>query len=389
MADRLLVIDDEVELGRFVGRVGESVGYEVKVTCRAREFKDVYVRWNPSVITLDLAMPEMDGIELLRWLAAENCHTPIIIMSGFDERVVESAKRIGLERGLNICAILTKPMRVHDIKGKLELLKEIKSEPIDKAHIERSFAERELFLLYQPKISLKNGSLQGVEALLRWRHPTHGILLPDLFIALAEETGMIDEMTNFVLLTALQQQKSWKRQGLDLNIAVNLSPINLHNARFVENVVDLCAAEDVPPDRITLEIKESTAMHHALETVDVLTRLRLKGFRIAIDDFGSGSSSLSWLQRLPITEIKIDRPFVKDATSSSDALIVVKTVIDLAWNMRITSLAEGIETAEHYQLLADMGCELGQGDAIAKPLTAEELVRWYETCCGSLVAAKF
>ncbi len=388
MADRLLVIDDEIELGRFVGRVGESVGYEVKVTSRAREFKDACVRWNPSVITLDLAMPEMDGLELLRWLAAENCHTPIIIMSGFDERVVEAAKRIGLERGLNICAILSKPMRVQDIKGKLELLKEIKSEPIDKAHIERSFTERELFLLYQPKVSLKDGALQGVEALLRWRHPTHGILLPDLFIALAEETGMIDEMTNFVMMTALQQQKSWKREGLDLNIAVNLSSINLHNERFVEDIVDLCAAEEVPPDRITLEIKESTAMHHALETVDVLARLRLKGFRIAIDDFGSGSSSLAWLQRLPITELKIDRPFVKDAISSSDALIVVKTVIDLAWNMRISSVAEGIETAEHYQLLADMGCELGQGDAIAKPLTAEELVRWYETCCGNLAAAK-
>lgn len=383
MADRFLIIDDEVELGRFVGRVGESVGYEVKVAIRAQDFKNYYTHWNPSVIALDLAMPQTDGMEILRWLASENCRTPIIIMSGFDERVIEAAKDIGLERGLNICCVLTKPMRVDDIKDKLEFFKKTKSAILDKVQLERCLMQDELFLLYQPKVFLKTGVLGGVEALLRWRHPSYGVLLPDSFISLAEESGLADKLTNFVLLTSLRQQKAWKeKNGLSVNMSVNISPINLHNDRFVENLVALCESEDISPKHVMLEITESTAMNHSIETAHILARLRLSGFKIAIDDFGTGSSSLPWLQRLPVTEIKIDRSFVKDAINSSSALVIVKTVTDLAWNMHLTSVAEGIETPEHYQLLSDVGCEMGQGNAIAKPLAPEELIEWHKTVYG-------
>lgn len=377
--DRLVVIDDEVELGRFVGRVAESVGYEVKVTARVQDFKDAVIQWKPNAIIMDLAMPEADGLELLRWLASENCKTRIIIMSGYDMRIVDAAKRIGIERGLDISFAFSKPVRVQDLKEKLESIKQQQSDPIQPEDLDRGVSSRELFLLYQPKVELGTGMLQGVEALVRWRHPTRGIVPPDQFIALAESAGLMNNLTDFVLGEALHQQKAWVENGLDIQMAVNLSPLNLQNEQLADRIVSLCAAEDVMPGRVTLEITETAAMSNALEALDILTRLRLKGFRLSIDDFGTGFSSLSRLRRLPVTEIKVDRSFVGDMLTSPDAFVIVKTVIALAHNMNLASVAEGIETEEHYKMLMELGCELGQGYGIAKPMPAEDLIRWNES----------
>ena len=145
MADRLIVIDDEPELGRFVGRVGESVGYEVRVTSRVGEFKSLIGQWKPTVIILDLAMPEADGLELLRWLASENCRAHIVIMSGFDARVVEAAKRLGQERGLDMSFTFNKPVRVQELKEKLESIRQMRTEAVSEAELARGLAEHELF----------------------------------------------------------------------------------------------------------------------------------------------------------------------------------------------------------------------------------------------------
>lgn len=374
--DRLIVIDDEPELGRFVGRVGESIGYEVKVTTRVHDFKEQVTQWKPTVIIMDLAMPEADGLELLRWLAAESFRAQVVIMSGFDARVVEAAKQIGQERGLNICFTFNKPVRVQDLKEKLEALKRVKDESLDEADLERALNARELFLQYQPKVELKTGALKGVEALVRWKHPVRGVVPPDQFISLAEMSGLIDKLTDFVLAESIYQQKFWAQQGLDIHVAVNLSPVNLRAENLVEHIGMLCQSENVSPDRLVLEITESTAMSNALQSLDILTRLRLKGFRLSIDDFGTGFSSLSRLRRLPVTEIKIDRTFVIESLTSSDALIIVKTVIGLARNMNLTVIAEGVETMEHYKMLEELGCDLGQGYGIAKPMEAGELLMW-------------
>jgi len=374
--DRLIVIDDEPELGRFVGRVGESTGYEVKVTSRVHEFKEQVAQWKPTVIIMDLAMPETDGLELLRWLASESYRAQIIIMSGFDACVVEAAKQIGQERGLNICFTFNKPVRVQDLKEKFVALKRAKIDAIDEADLERGLNGRELFLQYQPKVRMNTGALEGVEALVRWRHPVRGLVPPDQFIQLAEISGLIDRLTDFVLAEAIYQQKFWAQQGLDIHIAVNLSPVNLRDEQLVEHIAMLCQSENIAPDRLVLEITESTAMSNALQSLDILTRLRLKGFRLSIDDFGTGFSSLSRLRRLPVTEIKIDRTFVIEALTSADALIIVKTVIGLAKNMNLTVIAEGVETEEHYRLLNDLGCDMAQGYGIAKPMDAGGLLMW-------------
>lgn len=289
--DRLLVMDDEIELGRFVGRVAESIGYQVKITSREQDFKDAVNNWKPSAIILDLAMPEADGFELLRWMASENCQSQIVIMSGYDTGVVDAAKRIGQERGLNISFTFSKPMRVQEISEKLNELKKIEAtkhknfKPVREDELDRSISEGELFLLYQPKVVLKTGGLRGVEALVRWRHPERGIIPPDQFIALAEETGLIDGLTDFVFAEAVRQQKIWNENGLDIQVAVNLSAFSLRNSNLADRIAALCHAEGVPPDRLTIEITETAAMNNALEALDTLTRLRLKGFKLSIDDF--------------------------------------------------------------------------------------------------------
>lgn len=381
---RLLIMDDEIELGRFVGRVAESVGYEVKIAARAQEFKDAISGWKPSVVVLDLAMPDTDGLELLRWMASENCKSHIIIMSGYDGRVIEAARRIGQERGLDIGFSLNKPMRVQDLTERFNELKkkaEAKGKPfspVQQDELDRSLSSRELFLLYQPKVALSSGLLQGVEALVRWKHPERGIVPPDQFIALAEQSGLIDNLTDFVIAEALRQHKAWSENGLDIEIAVNVSPFNLHNADFADRVAEACRSEGVPPERIVVEITETAAMNDALEALDVLTRLRLKGFKLSIDDFGTGFSSLARLRRLPVTELKIDRSFVGEMLVSQDAFVIVKTVVALARNMNLTAVAEGIETEEHYRALMELGCDLGQGYGIAKPMPAAEVVTWNE-----------
>jgi EAL domain-containing protein (putative c-di-GMP-specific phosphodiesterase class I)/FixJ family two-component response regulator len=379
--DRLLVIDDEAELGRFVGRVAESMGYEVNVTTRAQDFKTAVDAWAPTAIILDLAMPEADGLELLRWLASENRQMQIMIMSGYDGRIIEAAKRIGQERGLDICCTLTKPIRAEELRKKLESLRKLdaikkQSKPVELEDLNNGISKGELFLLYQPKVTMHTGMLQGVEALIRWRHPIYGPISPVELSELAGKTGLTDMVSYFVMSEAVHQQKLWAEAGVDIQVAINLSPESLRNPELADHIEGLCQSEKVPPDRIVIEVTENAVMNNSLEMLDILTRLRLKGFKMSIDEFGTGFSSLARLQRLPVTELKIAPSFIAEMLVSADALVIVKTVVSLAQNLNLTCVAEGIETIDQYRTLMDLGCHLGQGYGIAQPMTPAELLQW-------------
>jgi len=375
--DRLIVIDDEPELGRFVGRVGESVGYEVRVTSQAKEFKLLVAEWAPSVIILDLAMPEVDGLDLLRWLAEENSKASIIIMSGFDPRTVDAAKLIGQERGLKVCYTFTKPVRVQDLKEKLDAIKTPKRELLTPLDLERGLKNGELFLVYQPIVSLKSGRLQGAEALIRWKHSERGELLPIQFLDLVSDPQLASQLTSFVVETSVHQQHLWAEQKLDLQLSINLCPSDLRDENLIAHMVALCEQNRVAANSITVQVTENIVMRDTLETFDVLTRLRLKGFQISIDDFGTGYFSLGRLRRLMTTEIKIDQSFVHNALASRDAQVIIKAALGVAHSMNLIAVAEGIETMEHYELMNEIGCDLGQGFGIAKPMLASELMDWH------------
>ncbi len=246
-----------------------------------------------------------------------------------------------------------------------------------------AIANDELRLEYQPKVDLMTGAVTGVEALVRWHHPTRGRLAPDTFVPLAEQTGQIGALTRWVMRTAVAQWHGWHARGLDISIAVNFSGRNLDEIAFPDVLEALCRGSDVACGQFVIEITETATASDEVKMMDIATRLRLKGFRISIDDFGTGYSSLVQLQRLPFSEMKIDKSFVIQCATSRESLVIVKSIIDLAHNLNLKVVAEGVETLEALELLRRLGCDLAQGYYVGRPMGGERLPGWVSAWVAS------
>ena len=242
--------------------------------------------------------------------------------------------------------------------------------------LREALTSRQLVLHYQPQLELASGNVTGVEALVRWRHPTRGLLPPADFLPVAEQTGLIHSLTRYVLDEALRQCKQWRSVGFDLGIAVNLSARSLASNELADEVRKLLDEHEVPASALTLELTESAIMSDPFRAVVVLSKLRRMGVRLSIDDFGTGYSSLAYLKRLPVTEIKIDRSFVANVAADEDDAAIVLSTIQLAQSLRLGVVAEGVETAETFDSLTTFGCHRVQGYFLARPLPAPELERW-------------
>jgi diguanylate cyclase (GGDEF)-like protein len=234
----------------------------------------------------------------------------------------------------------------------------------------------QLVLHYQPKADLATGRVLGVEALVRWQHPEHGLLPPDDFIPLAEPTGLIGPLTLAVLTESLRQCREWEDAGLELRVAVNVSVRNLYDERFAQDVDRLLRRFTVSPGNLTLEITESTMMADPTRPVAALSQLSMRGVHLAIDDFGTGYSSLAYLKRLPVTEIKIDKSFVMGMIDDPDDATIVRSTIELARNLGLQVVAEGVEHEDIWRTLAAQGCHRAQGYYLSKALPAGEFVEW-------------
>jgi diguanylate cyclase (GGDEF)-like protein len=234
----------------------------------------------------------------------------------------------------------------------------------------------EFELHYQPKVDLHTRNVTGVEALLRWRHPQHGLMMPMRFIELVEQTALIEAVTQRVVERALEQMVSWRRQGIDLDMSVNLSARNLLDIGLPEQIGALLRRHELPPSRLSVEVTESAAMADPARAVKVLCALRERGVGVSVDDFGTGNASLAYLARLPANELKIDRTFVTELCTDGRAEAITRSTIDLARNLGLHVVAEGIETAEVLAHLAELGCDTGQGYLISRPLPEGELTPW-------------
>ena len=239
----------------------------------------------------------------------------------------------------------------------------------------RALRQGGLHLRYQPKISLTTGRLVGAEALARWFDPEFGQVSPSLFIPMAERHGLIHDLTRQVVSMAARQGADWALAGLTVNIAVNVSASNLDDMDFPDLVERLCAEEDFPCHNLTIELTESTTQS-VTTLLDTLTRMRLKGMHLSLDDFGTGYSSLVQLHQLPFSELKIDQSFVLELEDSQDSRVIVRSTIDLAHNLKMRTVAEGVETLEALTRVADMGCNIAQGYHIARPMPPVEFVQW-------------
>ncbi len=246
------------------------------------------------------------------------------------------------------------------------------------SELRRAIENDDLFLVYQPKVDMKKGCTIGVEALVRWQHGDRGLILPESFITLAERTGLIKSLTLWVLKASIQQCRQWQLNNLPLDIAVNLSARNLHDPELSEKIADLLSTSGLPAEKLQLEITESAIMVDLGRAMENLNRLREIGIRLSIDDFGTGHSSLSYLKKLPVNELKIDMSFIKDMDEDDDDAVIVKSTIDLGHNLGLSVVAEGVEKESTWNRLLKMGCDSAQGYYMSHPIEQTELTRWLQ-----------
>jgi diguanylate cyclase (GGDEF)-like protein len=246
------------------------------------------------------------------------------------------------------------------------------------AELRRAISEKELVLHYQPKLDLRTGSIERVEALIRWQHPTRGLVSPAEFIPLAEQTGLIHPLTDYVLQSALRQCRRWLDDGLDLSVAVNVSARSLHDGRLPDAVAEQLRRHDVPPGNLVLELTEGAIIFDPARAEATLNALHRLGVRLALDDFGTGHSSLAFLGRLPLDQIKIDRSFVTDLASNPENDVIVRSIINLGHELGLEVVGEGVETREVRVRLQRYGCDLLQGFDLTPALPVAELEYWLQ-----------
>ncbi len=409
-AKTLLILDDDPQVGMVMKLVAESAGVAVRVVETPSDFFRTLNEWSPTHIALDLIIPEMDGVEVITRLSARNCPARIIITSGVGERVLEAARRSANEHGLKIAGILPKPFMSQTFR---DLLRDDDNEgfcaeavkpamvirspiPIAAEDILTALRRHEIQPVYQPQIHCASLRLAGFEALARWHHPKHGLMMPDSFIPIAEESSIIDELTEtmFADVTAWLA-KTFPETGLTM--AVNISSRSAASRVGVrlpmaEKLLTLCESHAIDVSRIVLELTETCAMKDPVSSLALLTRLRMQGLQLAIDDFGTGYSSMLQLVRLPFSEIKIDQSFVSTASTSPESQAVVKSIIDLGRSLKLRVVAEGVEDAGTLHLLRQLGCDLVQGYFISRPLAPNDVIAWtkaWPTTADELLSLNF
>ncbi len=384
-ANRILVIDDDDVVCGIVAALARTMGFECATTRDPARFVDL-ITPDTSFILLDLMMPGMDGIEVLRLLGQLRTTARILLMSGMDKRVLETAEKLAHSLGLPVIGHLQKPVPLEELRDMLEALAtmgepEALVEPVPLAlpDVElRQAIEREEFVnFYQPQINLATGQVTGFEALARWRHPQFGLIPPESFIARIESLGLIDRLCWSTAELALKDMRDFGLLESELpRLSVNASMHSLHDLSFPDSFVKMAARYGFPTERIAIEVTESGLARQLSRTLDVLTRLRMKGFKLSIDDFGTGYAMMRQIQNVPATEIKIDKSLVERMHGNDSERVMVEKVIELGHELKMEVMAEGVATQEQFDVLRQKGCDGAQGFLISRPLPGEDLPAW-------------
>ena len=368
----LLIVDDERAFGEFIAEVAKSAGFEPTVTDNVEEFLVEADKRRPAVVVMDLQMPEVDGIELLRKLSTYRLDVDIVLVSGMDTRVLDMTARLGKELKLRMVRPVQKPVRAAELRALLMGLHRPADSVTPNALKEAIQADR-LFLVYQPKHDAVSRRMTGLEALVRWRDPLGRVIFPDSFIPVAEKFELMGPLTRWVAARAIDQIGQWRAGGLDLDVAINVSAVNMHESDLPDFLAGRCRNAGVPPRSVTLELTETASARDGTKLMEILGRFRIKDFNLAIDDFGTGYSSISQLVRLPFSELKVDKSFVMEMERERDRAIVAKAVIDLGHSLSLKVTAEGVETEAALKMLQGYGCDVVQGYYFSKPVTENEV----------------
>ncbi len=385
---RIVLLDDEPLMLKLLARMLARLGYTRVVACDSGQKALQHVSGNHEVvdlILLDINMPGMDGIEFIRRLVECRYGGSVILVSGENGRILESVEKLIQAHQLIALGCLQKPVKPDELARLMSTLKpNVGHRGLTRARQLSHSAEQfraaishgELVNYYQPKVALATGEVVGMESLVRWQHPVDGLIFPDQFLGLAEEHGLLTEVTKVVLAEAMGQAKAWRLAGHHIPIAVNVSMDDLTALDFPDIAEALAASVGVDPQLLTLELTEGQVMRQLSTVLDVLTRLSLKRFRLSIDDFGTGHSSLAQLRDLPFNELKVDRGFVHGASTDATRAAICGASLRMAHQLRMQVVGEGIEDQDDWNFLSQLGCDVGQGYFIARPMPAADVVAW-------------
>ena len=385
----VVVLDDDVAVATTIGLIAESAGYVVVVTHDVVAFERAIDEHVATHVTIDLNMPDTDGIEVMRRLADRGFQGSVIISSGLERRVLEAAERSAVEHGLHFAGVLPKPFRAVELRRMLA--SSVVTPPqrtgaapraVDADALRAALADGRIEVAYQPKIACASRELVGFEALARWTDPALGVVPPSVFIPLAEREGLIDELTDQVFERALGWLGRFDPRGA-WHLALNFSATSLSDLGFADRLERACVRNGVVPRRVILELTETASGADAVLALDVLTRFRIKGLALSIDDFGTGHSSLVQLARQPFNELKIDRQFVMSAVRSEESRIIIRAMVGLADGLGLMTTAEGVEDADTLQLLTELGCDRAQGYHIARPMSPDAVQAWIVSWHGA------
>jgi len=396
---KLFVIDDEMDICDFVRDVAEDLHFDVTATSKPVEFPGMYSALFDCIV-MDLSMPEMDGIEMIRFLGDNKSVAALVLISGFDKGILGTAERLARDRGLNVLGALSKPIMIDDLETLLDQV--VANEDNDNAanieapsypsqgsdqfpsaeELRMAIRDGEIIPYFQPRVNACDGTIAGVETLARWAHPIKGMIPPSMFIVLAEENDLIDDLTDAIVEKALDICVEWKDAGLIIEISVNFSARTLADLDLPDLLAAKVRSYGLDPSQIVVEVTESSVVSDLDDSTDVLVRLRMKGFGISIDDFGTGFSSMQQLQNLPFTEIKVDQSFVSRAVEDPEALAIVETTIDLGKKLGLTVVGEGVEDQQTWDLMDKSGCDQIQGYFSARPMPGDKLLQWVEDSKG-------
>lgn len=349
----------------------------------------------PVVVVLDLEMPVMDGIEVLQQLATLSQKPAVILASSSDEVLISAVATMAEALGITLLGAFRKPLNPADLAAALSRYAAPLDTPDPQAKAQSSLPEVDITQLkqalerasiqvfYQPKIDLASMKIAGVEALARWRNSQGDWIPPSLFIPLAEKHGLIGDLTLSLLDQILQDMNGWWSQGVYIPVAMNLSATSLAEFDLANAIIHRVIREGIPARFISFEITESALVVDLPSALATISRLRLKGFGISIDDYGTGFSSMQQLARFPFSELKIDRSFVHGAPERQYLRTILKSAIDMGIRLGITTVAEGVESEAELHLLKSLGCNQAQGFLLARPFPGRELLGWIERAAQS------
>ncbi|GGF57314.1 diguanylate phosphodiesterase [Terasakiella brassicae] len=391
MIKKLLVIDDEPDICEFICDVADGMGFSTAKTHKSLDFPLLYSN-DLDCIVMDLSMPDMDGIELMRFLGHNQCNADIIVVSGMDESIISTANRLARDHGLNVLGSLSKPIKITSLEDILSrvTLRSIERKAVSSTvkydkqdqtfptveEMRAAIDNKQIQPFFQPQISTHDDTLVACEALARWHHPEKGLVPPFQFISFAEDNNLINDLTLCMFEQVLETLTHWQTCGINIGCSINFSAHSLSNLDLPDLLFAQALKYGISTNFLTIEITENAVLEEGKTYLDVLTRLRMKGFKLSIDDFGTGYSSMKQLRDIPFNEVKIDRSFVMNVMTEESAKSIVQSTTNLAHTLSMSIVSEGVEDLETLNFLKELGSDLLQGYYFSPPLARDDFQQW-------------